>query len=211
VSIIREATPTYNRKDRQQIINSNIKPLHHPYYEDYKTLQHLCMQILQHEELKYGQDDDEIYGILFDGSWLWEEYLNTFLNPIMKHPRNREGIGKKYLFIKPHVSGVCYPDFYNHEMVLDAKYKGYSESIEQRQDLYQVISYMYIMQLKKGGFIVPVINQSVPKILKGYGGTIRVFGINIDMSCDSYGVFCHYMHEQEKALLDKIKNYQASL
>ena len=41
--------------------------------------------------MKYGRDDDEIYGVLFDGAWLWEEYLNTFLADIgFEHPRNKQ-------------------------------------------------------------------------------------------------------------------------
>ena len=139
VAMIREATSTFNEKERRNIINSNLRPLYHPYYEDYETLQYLCMQILRHEELKYGQDDDEIFGVLFDGAWLWEEYLNSFLNPILIHPRNRTGEGRKYVFRNP-LSGDCYPDFYNEEIVLDAKYKGYSDWNLQRPDLYQVIT-----------------------------------------------------------------------
>ena len=49
--------------------------------------------------MKYGRNDDEIYGVLFDGAWLWEEYLNTFLADIgFEHPRNKEAKGRKSLF-----------------------------------------------------------------------------------------------------------------
>ena len=203
VALIREATPTYDKNAQQQIVNANIRPLHHPYYEDYRTLQHLCMQILRHEELKYGCNDNEIFGVLFDGAWLWEEYLNTFLNSVLCHPRNRVGEGRQYIFRSPR-GGDCYPDFYNDRMVLDSKYKGYSDGRLQRPDLYQVISYMYIMQLKQGGFIVPVSNETKPRILNGYGGNIGIYGLNIGRKLSRYDEFCSYMKNQEEALLNKI-------
>ncbi len=34
---------------------------------------------LRYEKLKYGSGAKQIYGILFDGAWLWEEYLTTIL------------------------------------------------------------------------------------------------------------------------------------
>ena len=99
VSLIVTATPTYQRNDRKRVVNSNIKPLHHPYFSEYVGLQRLCLQILRHEELKYGQDDNQIYGVLFDGAWLWEEYLNTVLQNLeFEHPQNKMGKGRKYLF-----------------------------------------------------------------------------------------------------------------
>ena len=48
----------------------------------------------------------------------------------------------------------AYPDFYNDNCVLDAKYK-HLENKVQRSDLYQVISYMHTMPRKIGGYIYP--------------------------------------------------------
>ena len=66
VKAIEQATPSYNRMERARIINRNLRPINHPYFNEYRYLQQLCLQILRHEELKYGANDDEIYGILFD-------------------------------------------------------------------------------------------------------------------------------------------------
>ena len=204
VTMIRNATPKYDRTARQRVINSNIRPLHHPYYNDYKILQKLCMQILQHKELKYGHDEDEIYGILFDGAWLWEEYLNTFLCPFFLHPRNKLGEGKQYIF-KNLLNGYCYPDFYNDKIVLDAKYKDYTSWNLQRADLYQIISYMYIMQLKYGGFIVPVENETEPKTLNGYEGKINIYGLRVNNKSYQYNEYCANMQKKEEILLNTIK------
>ena len=102
-------TPSYNRAERMRIINENLRPRCHPYYKEYMVLQKLCVQILRQEEINYVMDDDRFYGILFDGAWLWEEYLNTLLRDIeFKHPENKLGTGAIYLFEH---GGQRFPDF----------------------------------------------------------------------------------------------------
>lgn len=209
VKTICQATESYNRNERQKVINQNLRPINHPYYSEYRPLQQLCLQILRQEEMKYGRDDDEIYGVLFDGAWLWEEYLNTFLTDIgFEHPRNKKGHGRKYLF-SDH-TGWCYPDFLSHEMVLDAKYKWYEDwNKVQNKDLYQVISYMHVLDKQKGGYIVPVdwVSTKIPtKVLNGMGGQISVFGMNVDKKVDTFYDYCQYMIVQERELKEEIYN-----
>ena len=114
------ATSTYQKQDRLQVIKSNLRPVVHPYYTQYVPLQKLCLKILSHERLRYGQNKDEIYGILFDVSWLWEEYLNTLLVPLgFKHPNNRQNTGGVWLGYslienKRRNAFLRYPDFYDN-------------------------------------------------------------------------------------------------
>ena len=182
VSLIKEATPTYTQNERRKVVNQNLRPLSHPYFSEYRHLQHLCMQILRYEEIKYGRNEDEIYGVLFDGAWLWEEYLNTLLKDCgYKHPQNKVFSGRIHLFTDN--SGARYPDFFKDGIVLDAKYKRYEDIALQRidgDDLHQVITYMYILSAQYGGLIVP--GQYIksgsrpdPKTLKGYGGSMNIY------------------------------------
>lgn len=210
VSAICSVTPTYQRNERQKVMNQNLRPISHPYYGEYRPLQQLCLQILRQEEMKYGRDDDEIYGVLFDGAWLWEEYLNTFLADIgFEHPRNKEGTGHKSLFKDG--SGWCYPDFLSPQMVLDAKYKWYDDwSKVQTKDLYQVISYMHVLDLKKGGFIVPVDWNSMrfpTKTLKGMGGEMSIFGMNVCSDTNTFPNYVEHMSFVENSIINSIKDY----
>ena len=82
VSQIVMATQTYNTRERSRVINQNLRPIRHPYYSEYTPLQKICLQILRHESLKYGHEKDKVYGILFDGAWLWEEYLNKIFKDL---------------------------------------------------------------------------------------------------------------------------------
>lgn len=208
VKAICQATESYNRNERQKVMNQNLRPIIHPYYVEYRLLQQLCLQILRQEEMKYGRDDDEIYGVLFDGAWLWEEYLNTFLEDIgFEHPRNKEGRGRRCLF-SDH-TGWCYPDFLSREIVLDAKYKWYDNwSRVQSKDLYQVISYMHVLDRDLGGFIVPVKSVTIPlaaKRLNGKGGLISVFGLDIDTQTDSFEDYINHMEASERNLIQEIR------
>lgn len=208
VALINTATPSYQRSDRNRIINKNLKLTAHPYFIDYLDLQRLCLQILRHDEIKYGDDNEKVYGVLFDGAWLWEEYLATILSEF-EHPRNKTGHGRKLLFTDG--TGWCYPDFYNGQMVLDAKYKGYVDwNKVQNADLYQVISYMHVLKLDRGGFVVPVSNdenQLTPKLLNGFGGQMSVFGMRVDKQCLTFSCFVNKMKMEESRLQESIRGF----
>ena len=203
VSQIVAATPTYQQNLRNKIIGQNLRPVRHPYYSAYTALQSLCIKILRHESIKFGNEKDKVYGILFDGAWLWEEYLSTFLKNFT-HPQNRTGKGRKHLFTDN--SGYCYPDFYNNEIVLDAKYKGYTDwSKVQGDDLYQVITYMHILNLKRGGFIVPKETANLtPKTLNGVGGEINIYGMTVNHEADSFLDYAKAMKNEENTFLNQI-------
>lgn len=205
VATIRMATPTYQERDRRRIVHRNLRPVAHPFFTAYRPLQRLCLQILRHEELKYGHQPDEIHGILFDGAWLWEEYLNTVLKPQgFKHPENKRGKGALHAFTDN--TQRFFPDFYHEAegMVLDAKYKRYGDWASiQREDLYQVISYMYLLKVSKGGFVFPVEAQGfIPqaKTLKGYGGAITTYGLGVSHPSNSFAAYCAKMNEAEQTL-----------
>lgn len=176
------------------------------------------MQILRIEEVKYGENEDEIYGILFDGAWLWEEYINTILHKMgFIHPENKLRKGYIYLFEdidehgKIHRSGLRYPDFYKDDMVLDAKYKllGSYEKVSKvdRDDIHQVITYMTNLNSTKGGFIAPLTQKQtmVPTShLKGTISTLSIFGIEINKTAKTYKDFCDKMNENEVAFIQSI-------
>lgn len=204
-------TPSYNRAERMRIINENLRPRCHPYYKEYMILQKLCVQILRQEEINYVMDDDKVYGILFDGAWLWEEYLNTLLRDIeFKHPENKLGTGAIYLFEH---GGQRFPDFWKKDIVLDAKYKrlavnGNSLDIS-RDDVHQIMAYMYRLKANKGGIICPykgeknkIISQNMHK--DSYLGSLSLYALAIPKNCSSYEDFVKRIVENERALLEEL-------
>ncbi len=211
VKIIIAHTPSYNKNERSSVISKNLRAKVHPYYTEYRPLQTLCLQILRMEEVKYGESSDEICGILFDGAWLWEEYVNTILsNHGFKHPENKLHKGGIYLF-DDH-SGIRYPDFYKDDMVLDAKYKrlGSYDKVSKldRNDVHQVMAYMTTLKVNRGGFVAPL-EQKQSKVptshLKGSEATLSIFGIEICKSATSYAEFCEKMGEMEDRFVESLK------
>lgn len=204
-------TPSYNRAERMRIINENLRPRCHPYYKEYMVLQKLCIQILRQEKINYVMDDDRFYGILFDGAWLWEEYLNTLLRDIeFKHPENKLGTGAIYLFEH---GGQRFPDFWKKDIVLDAKYKrlavnGNSLDIS-RDDVHQIMAYMYRLKANKGGIICPykgeknkIISQNMHK--DSYLGSLSLYALAIPKNCSSYEDFAKLIVENERTLLEEL-------
>jgi 5-methylcytosine-specific restriction endonuclease McrBC regulatory subunit McrC len=140
--------------------------------------------ILNNVNSQYSASSSPIYGILFDGAWLWEEYLWTILKEAtldgknFVHPTNKDRKGGIRLFDNSknddaeNTFSKCYrriyPDFYrentkpenddflkNDGVILDAKYKQLEKGLV-RDDLYQIISYMHTMKIPTGGFIYPI-------------------------------------------------------
>ena len=211
VKTIIEHTPLYNKSERSVIISKNLRMKIHPYYTEYRPLQTLCLQILRMEEVKYGENDDEICGILFDGAWLWEEYVNTILRDLgFTHPQNKLGKGGIYLF-DDH-SGIRYPDFYKEDMVLDAKYKrlGSYDKVSKvgGDDIHQVIAYLSPLQVSKGGFVAPLEHRQdkIPTShLKGKDATLSIYGIEISKTATSYTDFCDQMQAMEATFVKSLK------
>ena len=210
VNTIIEHTPLYSKNDRSSIMSKNLRMKIHPYYTEYCPLQTLCLQILRMEEVKYGESDDEICGILFDGAWLWEEYVNTILSEIgFIHPENKLHKGGIYLF-DDH-SGVRYPDFYKDDFVLDAKYKrlGSYDKVSKvdRDDVHQVIAYINALHATRGGFVAPL-EQKQAKIptsrLKDSASTLSIFGIEISKTASSYADFCEKMKGMEMDFVESL-------
>lgn len=204
-------TPSYSHTERIKITQNNLLPCNHPFYTEYTALQKLCVQILRQEEIKYGTDDDRINGILFDGAWLWEEYLNNLLcEKGFIHPENKLGTGAIYLFEH---GGQRFPDFWKQNIVLDAKYKKLAINEIRldidRDDTHQIIAYMYRLKAYKGGIICPcmgddnkVISQRMHK--DSYLGTMLLYALAIPSDCNSYEEFVKRIAEKEKDLLNEI-------
>lgn len=202
VAQIISATPSYSRQKRESIIRSNYRTIIHPYYLRYTPLQKLCLHILRHEKFMYGMRDDKIFGVLFDVSYLWEEYLASILTKQrFKHPNNKKRTGRIYLA----KAGLLprYPDFYREGgSIIDAKYK---REIS-RDDFHQMVTYMYRLRGKNGMFVLPSEGKSENNIyeLLGYGeecgSTLQVYSFHIPQSKDDYGQFVTDMEKCEMEL-----------
>ena len=183
--------------------------------------------------MQYSQTNSPVYGILFDGAWLWEEYLATILcdtklaEKQFLHPSNKTGKGGIRLFDNSQndddeiAFSKCYrriyPDFYcENEIILDAKYK-HLENGFVRDDLYQIISYMHTMKISRGGFIYPISSttskdKSYEVGVKTYKlandtGTVSTIAFPIPQNAKNYKEFSEMIKITERKILEQNKTF----
>lgn len=205
------ATPSYINNELQSVINKNLTPIAHPYYNEYAPLQRLCLQILRHEELKYGQEEDEVYGVLIDAAWLWEEYLATILKG--KYNHYLKDTGKRFYLFKPKKQQII-PDYLSldKKIVADAKYIPLNEKIWFKEDsasataiYYKTITYMYRFCSKEGYLfyphpdeeVSPIKDEIITEIEGENGGSITKLGLRIPSGCADFNDFVSKIKEEE--------------
>lgn len=203
VRLVIEATNNYELYDRQRVIDENKKILvRHAYFHEYLALQRLCLLILQHQKHQIGSGALEIYGILFDGAWLWEEYISSLICEKFHHPMNKGHKGAQRLFDGN--IGLIYPDFISKDqenrVIADAKYKPI-DNIGNR-DYLQVLAYMFRFDARTGYYLYPEANNNNELKLKLNSGStyennvsprenvsVIKYGIKIPVDAENYEEF----------------------
>lgn len=161
VALARKLTPGFSSHNAQRVVEANRKhPVRHAYYRDYRSLQRLCLLILQNRRHLVGTGDQQIYGVLFDGAWLWEEYVATLAGDAFYHPRNkgRGDRGCQQLFWgETKQQGLILPDFIGKNgearVIADAKYKPACNIFG--RDYQQLLAYMFRFDAKTGYYLYP--------------------------------------------------------
>lgn len=223
LSIIREETQEFNPQSKVWIVNQNRKyPINHPYYHKYYSLQKLCLAILEEKMHNLGDGRNKIHGVIFDGSWLWEEYVYKLIQDEYHHPSNKNGKGAQQLFTsKNREMGKIYPDFISvseeKRIIADAKYKPYTNI--GNKDYLQLLAYMFRFDSKIGFYAYPnsiLDKDSLIYLNKGstYESNVMsredIFivkeGIEIPHRVSSYTEFKIRMSTNEKDFLARIKN-----
>lgn len=218
VMLVIEATQNYVPNDKRKVIAENkIHTVRHAYFHEYRALQYLCLLILQNQKHDFGMGMNRMYGVLFDGAWLWEEYVNTLVKDFFYHPMNKGGQGAQRLFAGN--IGLIYPDFIgrnkDNRIIADAKYKP-MENIG-NSDYFQVIAYMMRFDAKTGLFFYPEKNGKDAVQLRLNQGTtfeknvmpredihLIKHGLEIPACGDNYKDFAVQMEQAEQVFLKEL-------
>ena len=168
--------------------------------------------------------DDYIVGYVYAGTYSARDaYSWTVANSIyVDKDYRRQGIGAlmygelekrlKDLGIVNMLAGSAFceteDEYLSHDSYEFHKHMGY-EKVAQvgRDDVHQVITYMKTLQLKKGGFIVPLEQKQIvipSATLKGDIATLSIFGIEISRTSKSYADFCNKMREKETTFVNSL-------
>ena len=212
-------TQVYCKNDRQRITSLNRRPVTHPYFTEYRPLQRLCLQILKHEKLSFGNDTDKIHGILFDGAWLWENYIAKVFSKHIPDIQHKTYTDKLF----QDGQGII-PDFityqnkpYTASFIGDTKYKFIDNrgNDAAREDYFQVITYMYRYSCKTGYILFPLVENNEiylngkkriinNSLSDGKTSQIVELGLKIPQE-ENYKDFAQKMKKSEADFREKIK------
>ncbi len=154
---LEQNTPGWRRCGVLACIRENSRrPVKHPYFQPYyEPLRKIALSILRDEGAGLYETAEEAEGVLFDGSWLWENYIAQVLGPDFTHyvyrvkgrPVFKDEKDRKYREYQ------LYPDLYHpeHNVVIDCKYK----RTETREDVHQLLAYLCLTGASHGGFVFP--------------------------------------------------------
>jgi len=220
VADVINSTPSYKPSYRHKVIANNRKnKLKHAYFHEYQKLQTLCLLILNRGKCQIGYGIEEISGVIFDGAWLWEEYINVLICDLFYHPKNKAHDGTQHLFYNK--LGRIYPDFMSrnsqNRIIADAKYKPIRNI--GNKDYLQVLAYMYRFDAKCGVYFYPEISDIDSVILYlNQGSTyeknvcprndicLKKLGLKLSNGADSYEQYKHLMLQAESEFMLNVKN-----
>lgn len=223
VEIITQITPTYQKRNKRDVINANQKPIVHPHYLHYTALQKLCLAILKGEKMSYDPNNkNKLNGFIIDVAWLWEEYVAKILSTTNLNHYTRSNSSFHLLSNNGNDFQKIIPDYYNKErqIVADAKYSYLSEdelSAESAAAIYyKTIMYMYRFNSKIGLLIHPKseTNEDID-ITKyeiiGTDGNLCKVGIKIPSQCNDFSDFSETMKVIESIVSNGIETLITSL
>lgn len=216
LALLRVNTPTWNARGASEILrrkDSHCQVMHPFFRERYEPLRELAVMLLSDDCIGvYGADEErEVSGVIFNGAWLWEEYLATVLTPKGFVHSDCASIGRHDVFSDCHnqYGQGLYPDFYREHhggIVLDAKYKHSPQGLKsdvQRLDVFQMMTYVLNTGARTAGLIYPPVprgeNKSSANVISPLVNcrwrTFAYAPMDPDVEIEKY------MMEQERELL----------
>ena len=221
VEIITKITPTYQKRNKRDVINANQKPIVHPHYLHYTALQKLCLAILKGEKMSYDPNNkNKLNGFIIDVAWLWEEYVAKILSTTNLNHYTRSNSSFHLLSNNGATFQKIIPDYYDEEkrIVADAKYTDLSEidnlSAERAAAIYyKTIMYMYRFNSKIGLLIHPTITNEVKDVeiieykIIGTDGKLCKVRIKIPSQCNDFSDFSKKMKGIESIVSNEIKTF----
>lgn len=235
-SYINEMKNVFSPASNQEVsrlLHKSTKRIQHSLYKGWEEVRQTAILLLKHMGVLLTPNPPkhkQIYGVLINMNNLWEKYLETLMKREKSFNFTYHEPQKSILFKESDSKGehgkrTLIPDFISSQIVLDAKYKSswsniaknaYDESWP-REDVFQILSYMYVFRCNSGGIICPC--QSKEKLQMKYvyppkerekNPKFFVIPLNIPIEDDKdiykYNKFKAEMNENEKSFVTNLKD-----
>lgn len=220
---LKNVTTVAGKQEIRTLIKRNNKKIQHSVYKNWESVRKTAIMILRHMGVyNDGDASQEVSGILVDMPSMWESYLEEVMN---EHGCKVEPQKETKVLLDGNKSGkrIFKPDFFIEEksdgrtIVLDAKYKagwseiaakpgkGWDDSV--REDIFQVMAYMYALGAQDGGIICPVVGgqQDQKYVISGVNDDkFHLLSFLVSKS-DNISEFCQEMKKSEKDFAERIK------
>ena len=229
---LRGSVREVSRQELSALLRQRERRINSPLYKEWEKVYQTARMILRHmaQDLAHGSDHGTD-GILFDMNEMWELYLERLLREQIP-----EGLHLEAQFEYPVLDGkrIFRPDFCwnlteggKTVFLADAKYRDAWSSIakydaakwdkktrrDTRQDVFQILAYMYTRGCAHSAVICPVRADTAGVSHRKYlvnkdvtgSASLHVFGLNIPKTCTAMDEFEREIRVSEEKLKEELK------
>lgn len=223
-----------SRQEARKLVQKERKKITHAVYSDWESVRKTAILILKYMGIAPEDDGTNVSGILINMNYIWERYLVQIVKEKIENKYQIEGKKLFETFFCPgQKPKKLYPDLVISDkngplLIIDAKYKNEWENVasnksdkteREREDCFQIMSYMYRAKCKFGGIFCPQtkVQDDGKKSLKEYSifdapdekatdekAIVTLFSLQINGIQGSSKEFAEEMEKREDALCGEI-------
>lgn len=230
---LRDNVPAISRQEIAALMRQRDRKINSPLYKEWESVRRIARMILRRMAPDLTKSADrEMDGILIDMNDMWELYLEKVLRQTQRENLRLRSQHEYPVLLPPgeekEGKRTFRPDFYWEQgektvLLADAKYKNAWSDIaagkngeawkKVREDVFQVLSYMYVQECSRGVIICPVQGarrqeKPLEYVVSGKEHDARrfyVFGLTIPQGCESSEDFTRQMKNAEEELRSWLK------
>ena len=249
ISQLKNIMQPASRQEARKLVQKERKKITHAVYSDWESVRKTAILILKYMGIAPEDDGTNVNGILINMNYIWERYLVQIVKEKIENKYQIEGKKSFGIFFPNDQSNESprelklqpgelklQPDLVISDkdeplLIIDAKYKNEWENVASdklgkpdREDCFQIMSYMYRAKCKFGGIFCPQtkVQDDGKKSLKEYSifdapdekapdekatdekAIVTLFSLQINGIQGSSKEFAEEMEKREDALCGEI-------
>ena len=239
ISQLKNIMQPASRQEARKLVQKERKKITHAVYSDWESVRKTAILILKYMGIAPEDDGTNVNGILINMNYIWERYLVQIVKEKIENKYQIEGKKSFGIFFPNDQSNESprelklqpgelklQPDLVISDkdeplLIIDAKYKNEWENVAsnksdkpEREDCFQIMSYMYRAECKFGGIFCPQtkVQDDGKKSLKEYSifgesdkeAIVTLFSLQINGIQGSSKEFAEEMEKREDALCGEI-------